>query len=319
MGQGEFSLIEKYFASRAQSGNTHTALGIGDDASVIDVPPGQQLVVTLDTLVAGRHFPLQTRPRDIAYKSLAVNVSDLVAMAATPAFFLLSLTLPQQDDAFLSDFSDGLFEAADEFAISLVGGDTCKGPLSISIQASGFVSKNGFIRRSGARVGDRIVVSGKLGAAALGLASLQHKVQLTAEQQRFCVQALNRPRPRLDLLDLLSGFASSAIDLSDGLAGDLGHILQQSKVGAIIDKQRLPVFEGLFEHNRFDDALCGGDDYQILFTVDENRLGELMRTAQSRQLDLYEIGEITPQGYRLKDGAVSIDLTSYRGYDHFAT
>ena len=320
MVQGEFSLIEKYFSNPAQCRNSkHTVLGIGDDAAVISIPEGKQLVVTMDTLIADRHFPADSYPADIAYKSLAVNVSDLAAMAATPAFFLLSLTLPEADEVFLNGFSKGLFSAADEFAISLVGGDTCKGPLSISIQASGFVAADRFVRRSGANIGDKIVVSGRLGAAALGLASMQKKVKLSVNQQHDCLSALNRPRPRLDLIDLLQKYASSAIDLSDGLVGDLGHILKQSSVGAVIDREKIPAYEGLYEHNMFDLCLTGGDDYQILFTVADKNLDFLLNSAQQAKLDLYVIGEIVEQGYFMNDHNQSIDLAKFRGFDHFAS
>ncbi|MCK4706980.1 MAG: thiamine-phosphate kinase [Gammaproteobacteria bacterium] len=316
----EFSLIEKYFTGQAQQRKgEYTALGIGDDAAVLNIPSGQQLVVSMDTLIAGRHFPVETNPFDIAYKSLAVNVSDLVAMAATPAYFLLSLTLPEANEYFLNVFSQGLFAAADEFDIALVGGDTCKGPLSISIQASGLVPQGKFVTRSGAKIGDKIIVSGKLGAAALGLASVQGKVKLSVADEKHCVDALNRPSPRLDLNDLLSTYASSAIDLSDGLVGDLGHILSNSSVGAVIDRQKIPAYEGLSEHNLFDYALTGGDDYQMLFTVAEKDMNSFKDFAMQEGLELFVIGEIVKQGYIMQDQNNSIDLSTFRGFDHFAS
>ena len=320
MSESEFSLIEKYFSNPSRKLlQPDTILGIGDDAAVIKVPAGHQLVVTMDTLVAGRHFPLQTSPYDIAYKSLAVNVSDLVAMAATPSFFLLSITLPEADEDFLVEFSAGLFAAANAFSIALVGGDTCKGDLSVSIQASGFVADSSFVSRSGARVGDRIFVSGTLGAAALGLASVENRVQLTPEQQQFCVDALNRPFPRLDLIDLLRQYATAAIDLSDGLLGDLGHILSRSQVGAKIDKHKIPAYPALQQYDRFEYGLSGGDDYQILFTVAEENLDAFNSRAEEQELELFEIGVITESGYFMQDKHTSIDLSNRRGFDHFAT
>ncbi|MCP4075551.1 MAG: thiamine-phosphate kinase [Gammaproteobacteria bacterium] len=318
----EFSLIEKYFSSQTrQRKNNHTALGIGDDAAIINVPADQQLVVTMDTLIANVHFPAETSPHDIAYKSLAVNVSDLVAMAATPAYFLLSLSMPAADESFMKAFSAGLFEAADKFNIALVGGDTCKGPLSISIQASGFVTENNYVTRSGASIGDKIFVSGQLGAAALGLAIIQQKINLTDAQTTHCVNALNRPEPRVDLIDLLKKFASSAIDLSDGLVGDLGHILTSSDVGAVIDRNKIPACLGLQVHGLFEYALTGGDDYQILFTVADDDLTNLIIAAGQLGLELFEIGEIVDQGYVLLDQDKSIDLaigySTLRGFDHF--
>jgi len=319
----EFSLIEKYFSSQTrQRKNYHTALGIGDDAAIINVPAGQQLVATMDTLISGVHFPAETSPQDIAYKSLAVNVSDLVAMAATPAYFLLSLSMPVADESFMKAFSTGLFEAADEFGIALVGGDTCKGPLSISIQANGFVTENNYITRSGAAIGDKIMLSGQLGTAALGLAVMQQKINLTDDQTTHCVKALNRPEPRFDLINLLRQFASSAIDLSDGLVGDLGHILTSSDVGAVIDKHKIPAYPALQDHALFNYALTGGDDYQILFTVADDEMTHLIDSARQLGLELFEIGEIVEQGYVLLDQGKSIDLSinhsTLRGFDHFA-
>lgn len=318
MSQNEFSLIEQYFSNPAsRHPGENTILGIGDDAAVLQAPVHHQLVATIDTLVAGRHFPPQTSARNIAYKSLAVNVSDLVAMAATPAFFLLSLTLPDVNDDFLTAFSSGLFEAAEAFGIQLVGGDTCKGPLSITIQASGFVPSDRFVTRSTASVGDRIFVSGKLGAAALGLAYVQGRVELDAQQSRTCIDALNRPLPRLDLIPLLRDFATSAIDLSDGLVGDLAHILAQSGVGARLDKDKLPVIDWILQHDQYHYALSGGDDYQILFTVAEQNRDEVMNLAQRSNSDVTDIGVITKTGLEWLDATNTIDLSSYRGFDHF--
>jgi len=294
-------------------------LGIGDDAAVMAVPKGQQLVVTMDTLVAGRHFPGNTLPEDIGYKSLAVNVSDLVAMAATPFYFLLSITMPNADEDFLRGFSQGLFEAANEFAIPLVGGDTCKGPLSISIQASGLVDEGRFVTRRGAKPGDKIMLSGVVGAAALGLDSMQTKLRLNASQQAFCENALNRPQPRVDLIELLKKYAHSAIDISDGLIADIGHILQQSAVGAILDKYKIPAYEALADYQRYDYALNGGDDYQVAFTVAPDIFAELLQVAQQSGITLYEIGEITDSGYLMKEGATMRDLANFRGFDHFGS
>ncbi len=317
---GEFSVIEKYFSSQAlQRQSRHTVLGIGDDAAIIDIPSGQQLVVTMDTLVAGRHYPVNTPPQDIAYKSLAVNVSDLVAMAARPAYFLLSLTMPDSDEQFLQSFSEGLFNAADDFGVSLVGGDTCKGPLSITIQANGLIDKGQFVTRSNAKQGDKIVVSGKLGAAALGLANIQNQIEISEQHENVCLHALNRPSPRLDLIDMLRQFASAAIDISDGLLGDLRHILNASSVGAVINKQQIPAHQVLREQNLFDLALTGGDDYQILFTVAEKNLDALLNLAKQEKIELFVIGDIVEQGYFMMDQNKSIDVSTFRGFDHFVS
>jgi len=318
MSLGEFSLIQHFFNNRLLSSSDNpVVLGIGDDAAVVDIPQGRQMVQTIDTLIAGKHFPLKTPARDVAYKALAVNVSDLVAMAADPAWFVLSLTLPNSDESFLQDFADGLFEAADSFSIRLIGGDTCQGDLSITIQASGLVPSNRFITRSGARVGDRIFVSGELGAAAAGLANLQGDIQLTTDQQAESLRALNRPQPQLRLISILRQYASSAIDISDGLVGDLGHIVQLSQVGARLDKKLLPVFPWIALHDRYDLALYGGDDYQVVFTVSESDIELMLSQAKEANLPVNEIGLITDDRYVLQDGGQSIDLSTRGGFDHF--
>jgi thiamine-monophosphate kinase len=210
---GEFNLIQKYFENRSQPDSPNLVLGIGDDAAVTSVPSGKQLVSTMDTLIAGRHFPVQTHPADIAFKSLAVNVSDLCAMGADPAWFLLSLSLPEADEGFLGAFADGLFEAANQFGITLIGGDTCKGPTSVSIQASGLINEGCFITRQKAQVGDAIFVSGQIGAAALGLELINKGIE--DEESHPFRQALNRPQPRTDLISLIRDYATAAIDVSD--------------------------------------------------------------------------------------------------------
>ena len=320
MSLDEFSLIRRYFSERAQSRlKSDVIVGIGDDAAVLQPPPQAELVSTIDTLVAGRHFPDQTAASDIAYKSLAVNVSDLAAMAAEPAFFLLSLTLPAASDKFLIDFADGLFSAADAFDIDLVGGDTCRGPLSISIQANGYVPTGSFVSRAGARPGDRILVSGRLGDAALGLALLQDRIKPGPDLASNCIDALNRPRPRLDLRRLLRQHATAAIDVSDGLVGDLRHILEQSGVGARIDKHQLPVNDWIRQHQQYDYALSGGDDYQILFTVPADVCDQVLEEAGESNIDLTVIGEITESAFVMIEQDQQLDLSNYKGFDHFDT
>ena len=313
-------MIEKYFNRQINGDSAPSViLGIGDDAAVLKVPQKHQLVVTIDTLIAGRHFPDSTPARDIAYKALAVNVSDLAAMAATPAYFVLSLALPESDEAFLKQFSDGLFEAADEFNIHLIGGDTCRGPLSITIQASGYVPDDGYITRSGAKPGDHIMVSGKLGAAAVGLASKTGEIELEPALKLQALESLNRPRPRIDLIPTLREYASSAIDLSDGLVGDLAHILEKSQVGARVQQDFIPVFEWVKQNNAYTYALIGGDDYELLFTVPEERVTALMQSVSNLKLDISDIGVITEQGYWLHNQGGPTDLSSKQGFDHFGS
>ena len=320
MPVSEFSLIEKYFNRPKNSiSESSVILGIGDDAAILKVPDKHQLVVTIDTLIAGRHFPESTPARDIAYKALAVNVSDLAAMAATPAYFVLSLTLPESDETFLKQFSDGLFEAAEEFNILLVGGDTCRGPLSITIQASGYVPDDGYITRSGAQPGDHIMVSGELGAAAVGLACLTGETELDPALKLLVLESLNRPIPRIDLIPVLREYATSAIDLSDGLVGDLAHILEKSQVGASLKQDSIPVFESIKHNDSYNYALTGGDDYELLFTVSENKVAALMQSANNLSLDITDIGVITEQGYWMHHQGNKIDLSSKQGFDHFGS
>ena len=321
MSQGEFSLIEEYFTRQARSiQKAGVILGIGDDAAVLKVPEFHQLVVTMDTLIADHHFPLNTQPGDIAYKSLAVNVSDLAAMAASPFYFVLSLSLPEADESFLQDFSRGLFAAAREFDIALVGGDTCKGPLSITIQASGLVPDDAYISRSGAKPGDRIFVSGELGTAALGLASIQGKIALEDKLLQRCLQSLNRPRPRLDLIPFIREFATAAIDVSDGLVADLGHILDSSESGAMLEKSQLPVCDWIRQQQLYDYALGGGDDYELLFTVPQKQVESFRSHAQQVGITVSEIGRILPvsEGYRMRDQSDLIEMNYFQGFNHFA-
>jgi len=313
----EFAIIEQYFTAIGKPTNS-TILGIGDDAAVVEVPAGHQLVVAMDTLIAGTHFPLDTSPADIAYKSLAVNLSDLAAMGASPAWFLLSLSLEDDDPRWLSQFADSLSQTADTFGLHLIGGDTCRGKLAISVQIAGHVPSNQYVRRQGAAVGDIILVSGELGNAALGLAHTKGKVALAPALQAKCGLALNRPRPRLELTPFLREFASSAIDLSDGLVGDLRHILEASDCGARIAREALPVDAWIERHGAFEYALDAGDDYEICCTLPAGLRSEVDNwNREHPQCRLTPVGEITESGYHLRDGENLIDLSQRKGYRHF--
>jgi thiamine-monophosphate kinase len=314
----EFSLIERYFNRPVSS--KLVCLGIGDDAAALKLPADRLLVQTMDSLHAGIHFPHETGVADIARKSLAVNVSDLAAMAAQPAFFLLSLTLPDANETFLDEFSRALFEAADFYGIELIGGDTCRGPLSVTIQASGLVQPDQLLRRDTAQVGDHLFVSGQLGLAALGLALVQGKEHVQDSLRDTAIDALNRPLARVDLIPLLHRFASAAIDISDGLVGDLGHLARRSGVGACIYRDALPVAEWIRTNQRYELALSGGDDYQLLFSVPASRVDELLVAIEQQQIDCTPIGRVTRSGLLLQQNAsssTSIDLTQSRGFMHF--
>ena len=318
MASDEFSIIEEYFSSIGPR-TDNTRLGPGDDAAVITVPTGCQLVCSMDTLISGVHFLPDTAPADVAWKALAVNLSDLAAMAADPACFLLSLSLPDSDETWLSEFSGSLRQIAEQFQVELIGGDTCRGNLSITIQAMGFVPEDDYVTRAGAGPGDLILVSGRLGDAALGLAQLQGQVDLPDELRSGCVDALLRPQPRVELVPFLRESASAAIDLSDGLQADLGHILEASGCGAKIDRDRLPVNEWIPQANAWHYALAAGDDYDICCTVPSYRQAQIESWNRDQtECPLTIIGEITESGYNLLQDGQTIDMNEFTGYRHFA-
>ena len=266
-GHGEFGLIERIRERAGQRADV--VLGIGDDAAILRVPAGSELVVSTDTLVAGVHFPSDTSAADIGWKALAVNLSDLAAMGAEPAWMTLALTLPEADADWLDGFLDGFVELANQHGVALVGGDTTRGPLAITIGAHGLVPAGSALRRDGAHDNDDIWVTGTLGDAAGGLAQWRGQGPVSAKLRH----RLDRPTPRVAAGLALRGLASSAIDLSDGLVADLGHVLLASGgLGAQIDLGRLPTTRTLAEHFPVDAArwrlqLAGGDDYELCFTA----------------------------------------------------
>ncbi len=311
----EFSLIDRYFCR--PHARKDVLLGIGDDAALLTPPPGQQLAITTDTLVSGIHFFADVNPYDLGHKALAVNLSDLAAMGATPAWALLSLTLPDADDIWLTAFSAGLFALAEAYEVALVGGDTTRGPLSITLQLIGFVPTNGAITRRGAQVGERVYVSGMPGEAALGLAYLQGKLPLAPRCRDHFVNRLQRPTPRLALGQQLRGLATAAIDISDGLLQDLQHVLDKSGVGARIDLNALPQNEFLdeipLEHRRTA-QLYGGDDYELCFTVSRDKSEKILDLSMACGVLVTEIGTIEAAlGICDLDG---VPLAA-QGYQHF--
>jgi thiamine-monophosphate kinase len=317
MAQDEFSIIQQYFTDVGKP-TPNTVLSIGDDAAVVQIPQGFQQVVSMDTLICGVHFAADTAPADIAHKALAVNLSDLAAMAATPDWFLLSISLPQVDADWLRQFADGLQHTAQHFAVQLIGGDTCRGELSISIQIAGLVPAGKFVTRAGGRPGDLLLVSGLLGNAGLGLAHQQGRVELPDEFRLRCLQALHRPQPRLELIEFLRCFASSAIDVSDGLQGDLAHILKASHCGARIDQAALPVAPWIKQHNLYHYALGAGDDYEICCSVPQEYRAEIESwNRQHADCCLTVIGELTDSGFILQAANEQIDLAAEGGFRHF--
>ena len=318
MALDEFSLIDDYFGALGEpSGNLR--LGVGDDGAVVELPPGRQLVVAIDTLVEGIHFAAGSAAGDVAYKALAVNLSDLAAMAAEPDWFQLSLTLPRADPAWLEEFARTLDETARAYGLALIGGDTCRGPLSVTVQIAGSVPADAFVTRAGAAPGDLVVVSGRLGDAGLGLALSEGRVELPAALAETCLRALRRPRPRLELVPFLRAQASAAIDLSDGLQGDLRHILRASGCGARLERDALPVSYYIRKEGAWGYALTAGDDYEICCCVPAAGRNAIDAwNAAHPDCPLGVIGEITSADYLLEHDGKRVDLSSTGGYRHFA-
>jgi len=323
---GEFGLIAKYFARPTPS----AVLGPGDDCALVQPSPGKQLAVTTDMLVAGVHFLPDTDPGRLGWKALAVNLSDLAAMGATPRWVTLAGALPAVDEAWIAAFAEGFFGCAREFGVDVIGGDTTRGPLNLSITALGEVEPGRALRRDGARPGDEIWVSGRPGLAALGLAHLQGKVKLPEPWPRLCVAALEKPRPRVALGQALAGIASAAIDVSDGLLADLGHICERSGCAAAVRLVQLPQLRDLAGSGAHYDAdlrrlaldcqLAGGDDYELAFTVPAALHTQLGAIAARLELPLWCIGEMVDGDA----GSVTVfdpdnkpvDIAR-KGYDHF--
>lgn len=315
----EFALIRRYFAEpSAGFASADVALGIGDDAALLIPTVGEQWAVSTDTLVEGRHFPVSTAAADVAWKALAVNVSDLAAMGARPCAFLLALTLPEVSNEWLGAFSAALAEASAQWRIPLVGGDTTRGPLSVTITVLGAVPQGRALRRDGAQPGDRVCVTGPLGDAALALQRYA-VADLSQEHERSLRLRLDRPTPRIAEGQLLRDLAHAALDLSDGLAGDLPHLLRASGVGARIEVGRLPrsaAFDALVdEREALRLQLAGGDDYELCLCISEAALGR----ARGLGLQLHEIGEISaePSLQWLDDEARPLAFGDH-GFQHFS-
>jgi thiamine-monophosphate kinase len=321
MSLGEFDLIARWFTRPVR----RAVLGVGDDCALLQPSPGQQLAVSTDTLVEGRHFLSTVAPDRLGHKSLAVNLSDLAACGAAPLGFTLGLTLPRVDEAFLEGFARGLFALADEQGIELVGGDTTAGPLAIGITAFGEVPQGQALLRSGAQVGDALwtshPVGGGLGDARLALEVFRGCLSLPGEAFERVRQRMECPTPRLALGIALRGVASSAIDLSDGLVGDLGHVLTRSRVGATVEVDALPCSEvvtALPPALRRECGLAGGDDYELLFTAAPAREREVRAAAASAGCAATRVGRIeAAPGLRLVDRAGQPLPFAVAGFDHF--
>jgi len=309
----EFSLINDYFNSIAPH-RDDVLFGIGDDAACVRVPADMDLLVSTDTLVENVHFRSDWDAYDIAWRSVNVNVSDMAAMAALPCWVSLALTLPTFDESWLRRFSLGLSDALRDYNIALIGGDTTRGPLTITLTIHGLAPKGQAIRRSGANVGDAIVVSGALGAAAQAVVD---EPMVDAHLRSILMDKLLRPRPRLDLMDLLRSHATAAIDISDGLSADLNHILNASQVGATLDLASIPVHpfvQQIQKANAIEFALSGGDDYELCFTVPLKALHYFTDAG----LGCCCVGMIeSDPGLRAKTSTGDIVPLTVKGYSHF--
>ena len=325
----EFDLIARYF-TRPPKRASRSVLGVGDDCALINPTPGMQLAISSDMLVEGRHFFGDVSPYSLGHKALAVNLSDLAACGAAPVAFTLALALPSIDEAWLQAFASGMWALADAHGCDLIGGDTTRGPLSICITVFGEVPRGQALLRSGAQVGDDIYVSGNLGDARLALEALQGKSSLPPEILAQARQRLEQPTPRVALGSALRGIATAAVDISDGLAGDLSHVLKASSVGAQVDTEitinliaaraHLNWAKGQFDaQKQLKMVLSGGDDYELAFTAPRSARPAIQAAAFTSQTPVTRIGVIQAEpGLRLFDGAGQPIDMQFASFDHFA-
>lgn len=322
----EFDIIERYFTHPAPG----AVLGVGDDAALIKPAAGMELAVSTDMLVSERHFFANADPCKLGHKSLAVNLSDMAAMGARPRWATLSLALPasivRENEAWLRAFADGFLRLAHSHDVALIGGDTTNGPLTICVTIIGEVRKGKALRRSGARPDDDVWISGHLGDAALALAHEQGHIALGADELEKCFDALHTPIPRVALGQRLIGFAHSAIDISDGLLADLGHVLKSSKVGAVIRMdaiRRSEIMEKYLAHPLANPLaskclLSGGDDYELCFTAPKSKREKIEALSHEEEIPLTRIGKIDQgEGLVVLDAAGGTVITETKGYDHF--
>ncbi len=322
MVPSEFELIRRYFTRPARG----AVLGVGDDAALVRVRSGMELAISTDMLVAGRHFFADADPEQLGHKALAVNLSDMAAMGATPRWATLALALPRADARWLAAFSRGFLRLARRHGVDLVGGDTTRGPLVVCVQIAGEVPAGRALRRDGARNGDDIWVSGTLGEAALALAAAEGRIRLAARERRRLERKLHAPAPRIALGTALRGVARSAIDVSDGLVADLGHICERSGVAAVIEAARIPlsaiVKSKINQSVIMTAGLAGGDDYELVFSAGQARRAAIARLARRLRLKLTRIGRMV----RRRRGAPRVTVlgaggrpvaVKRKGYEHF--
>ena len=332
---GEFDLIQRFFKTQSElmlaSDPGSVKLGIGDDCALLKIDPAEELAITSDMLVSGRHFFPDANPEWLGWKALAVNLSDLAAMGARPMGFTLAMALPEVNSAWLEAFSKGLFAIANQFACPLIGGDTTAGPLNICITAFGSIPKDQAIRRSGALAGDDIWVSGAVGDARLALAALRHEIELEKGDLEKIQARMHQPTPRMDLGIALRGVANSALDISDGLLGDLRHILKQSSKDAEIYLEQIPKSAILRKQSQTIQnqyAASGGDDYELCFTAASSSRGAITKISRDFNLPLTQIGSIksmqslAPEIRILGNDAKELNAQEagllLKSFDHFA-
>ena len=321
MPLSEFELIERYF-NRNLINRSDVILGIGDDAAIVRVPDDRDCAVATDTMLAGVHFPASVSAEDLGYRALAVNLSDLAAVGAEPAWATLALTIPEADPQWLENFARGFLTLAAEHGVQLIGGDVTRGPLSITVTIQGLLPRNRALRRSGARPGDLIYVSGTLGDAALGLQYVNASKAFPAEHGTFLAARFFRPVARVELGRALLDVATSAIDISDGLSADLGHILDSSHVGATVEVSRLPLSAAMRSvadtEQALRYALSGGDDYELCCTVPPSDVSRIEAAGESCGCAVTCVGVITAMpGLRLLKADRSAIQLDTHGYHHF--
>jgi thiamine-monophosphate kinase len=318
----EFDIIQRYFDRPAPG----AILGIGDDAALVQPSAGMELAISTDMLVSGQHFFPDADPQGVGHKSLAVNLSDMAAMGARPRWATLSLALPTtlvgENDTWLQAFSDGFFKLADAYQVELIGGDTTRGPLTICVTVIGEVARGKALRRSGAKSGDDIWISGRLGDAALALAHQQGNIVLEPHEIEGCLAGLNTPTPRVGLGHGLLGLARSAIDISDGLLADLGHILKCSQASAIVSMPKINCSTSLRKYLPHPVALkcllAGGDDYELCFTAPRSKRAKIDALSRELVLPLTRVGKIgVGDGLVVLDASGKIVTLETKGYDHF--
>ncbi|MBL4827645.1 MAG: thiamine-phosphate kinase [Spongiibacteraceae bacterium] len=316
----EFEVIQHFFSNIGSSAEID--LGVGDDCALLSIPNGQRLALSIDSLLVGRHFPADAAPFDIAQRALAVSISDLAAMGARPLAFTLALSLPDVDQNWLQSFSEGLRASAGHYQIPLIGGDTTKGPLSITIQVHGLLPGKAGLQRDGAQPGDRIFVSGCLGDAAAALDVLQQKIILDTNKKKYFYSRFYQPQARITLGVALLNVANAAIDISDGLLADLTHIARASSVAATVYSEKIPFSDVLVQSVNNDQALryalTGGDDYELCFTANARHRQQLAKYADMFGVPITEIGEITSgEGVQCLDQQGCALEFAVTGYQHF--